>query len=68
MVPRKYMTNRGKQTPAQAKWMTSAVLQSMLPHLLMEAGARPDINREELGQGDPPKGVLHSANIPKRTT
>jgi hypothetical protein len=35
------MTNRGQQTPAQAKWMTFAVLQSMLPHLLMEAGARP---------------------------
>jgi len=63
-----YLVARQGQTLTQAKWMTSAVVQSMLPHLLMEARVCPDINKEELGQGDPPKGALHSSNIPKRTT
>jgi len=63
-----YPVARQGQTLAQAKWMTFVAIQNMLPHLLMEAGALPDINREELGQGDPPKGALHSVNDPKKTT
>ena len=55
-----YLVVRQGQTPTQAKWMTSVALQTMLRQLLMEAGVLPDINREELGQGDPTKGVLHS--------
>jgi len=60
-----YLVARQGQTPAQAKWMTSTAVQSMLPHILMEAGALPDINREELGQGGPSKGALHSAKDPR---
>ena len=54
-----YLVARQGQTPAQAKWITSTALKTMLPQLLMEAGALPDLNREELGQGDPTKGALH---------
>jgi len=63
-----YMVARQGQTPAQDKWMTFVVVQNMLPHLLMEAGVLPDINREELGQGDPPKGALHSPSVSNKPT
>jgi len=53
------------QTPGQAKWLTYDALQRMLAHLLMKAGTLLDINMEELGQGDPPRGALHSTNVPK---
>ena len=63
-----YMVARQGQTPAHAKWMASAAVQNMLPHLHMEEGALPDINMEELGQGDPPNGGLHSAKDSNKTT
>jgi hypothetical protein len=44
-----YLVGRKGQTPTQAKWMSTETLQRNFPHLLVEAGMLPDLNREELG-------------------
>ena len=50
----------------QAQWMTAEVMHRMFPHILMEAGTLPDLNREELGQvghlGEPPPRAHNFAN------
>jgi hypothetical protein len=51
-----YLLARKGQTPTQAKWMTTHMVQRMFPHVLEEARMLPDLNRDELGHKE--------ANIP----
>ena len=45
-----YLVGRKGHPRAQAKWMSAKTLKRKFPHLLMEAGTLPDLNREELGK------------------
>jgi len=61
-----YMVAQQGQTPAQAQWMTAEVMHRMFPHILIQLGTLPDLNKEELGQvihlGEPPPRAHNSAN------
>ena len=61
-----FMVAPQKKNLAQAQWMTVEVMHQMFPHIIMEVGTLPNLNREELCQvghlGEPPPRLHNSAN------